>query len=148
MIKKTKPNRCCTVLIKFCISQNKFYYPTFFCNSQLYIMVVIHRIVLDVNNTLCQQHGCFSQFLIEQSSWKVTIMKNNHHQQQPLTSQLYTMGCKRMLGSKTFLRNENFSRNCTTSIKMSQHTFTLTSYDFAPKLLRFRTKSRVYLGQN
>ena len=28
-------------------------------------------------------------------------MKNTHHQQQPLTSQLYTMGCKRMLGSKT-----------------------------------------------
>ena len=27
------------------------------------------------------------------------------------------MGCKKMLGSKTFLRNENFSQNCTTSPK-------------------------------
>ena len=42
------------------------------------------------------------------------MIKNNHHQQQPLISQLYTMGCKKMLGSKTFLRNENFSPNCTT----------------------------------
>ena len=33
------------------------------------------------------------------------------------------MGCKRLLGSKTFLRNENFSGNCTTSIRYEISTF-------------------------
>ena len=54
-------NRCCTVPRKNCISQNKFCYPTFYCNSQPYIMGVICKRVLDVNCTLCQQHGCFLQ---------------------------------------------------------------------------------------
>ena len=59
-----KISRCCTVTRKIHISHKKFCYPTFFCNSQLYIMVFIHMIVSDVNRTLSQQHGCFLQFLI------------------------------------------------------------------------------------
>ena len=85
----SKNIRCCTVPRKIRISQNKFCYPTLLCNSQLYIMVVISRIVSDVNCTLCQQMVVFRNFSF-----------SNHHEKWP--------------SSKTTIINSNPSYlNCT-----------------------------------
>ena len=90
----------------------KFCYPTFFCNSQLYIMVVICRIVSDVNCTLCQQHECFLQFLIYQSSRKVTIIIK--------TTIINHLNCTLWVAiecwvANLIMHNVKFSQNCTTS---------------------------------
>ena len=50
----------------------------------------------------CKNMVVFRNFSSTNHHEKWPSSKNNHHQQQSLISQLYTMGCKRMLGSKTF----------------------------------------------
>ena len=51
---------------------------------------------------------CVNKWLFFAISHLAIIMKSDHHQQQTLISQLYTMGYKRMLGSKTCFTKCNF----------------------------------------
>ena len=68
----------------------------------------------------CELYTVSTTWLFFAISHLAIIMKSDHDQKQPSStttpfiSTVY-YGLQKMLGSKTFLQNENFSWNCTTS---------------------------------
>ena len=86
----------------------------------------VHYGCYSQDNLRCELYTIARTWLFFAISHLPIIMKSDHHQNNHLQqrlpiSQLYTMGCKSMLGSKPCYAKCEFSRNCTTYLPMSSH---------------------------